>query len=280
MGKSLYINAYVPILYFLHSTFCCFGQDTIKLEPSIIYPADIFFSRAFASSVQHAREDIVFSDTHKRIEYCYYIGAKRNCSGQTYMLEGDSILKIDDQTWFYRKLPTQNYEVYRYFRGTFESGTVTSLIPFTPTGIFTTYTKDKSIVLWTVNYDKWKRQNSLTDFDYIFQQTEIPHKVYEAKQVDTPPVFADGTPLDTFELSLDATCMRYNEPYITFYAIRFIVTATGQIINIEQSHGMTDVSISCYMADVIRQVLFLGPVKPATRNGKNVAVKWIVRTKI
>ncbi len=70
------------------SVAACFGQDTLKVEPSRFYSSvhEPFQGKDFAFSVQRSREDIVFSDSHQRIEYCYYYDTRGICFGTTVFL--------------------------------------------------------------------------------------------------------------------------------------------------------------------------------------------------
>ena len=93
----------------------------------------------------------MFSETKRTIEYCYYLDKERICHGKAYEIIGDSILRINDESWNYRR-EGDNYFLSRVFRGTYEFGFASKLIPLTTIGTFITTTPGKTDTLWTTDY--------------------------------------------------------------------------------------------------------------------------------
>ena len=93
------------ILTFLLISLKSRAQDTIRIEPSIRFTSAEYPNRSkgFAINAKYAREDIVYSTTKKKIEYCYYYDSLRICHGDTYEIISDSILKTDNRTWIFKK---------------------------------------------------------------------------------------------------------------------------------------------------------------------------------
>jgi hypothetical protein len=252
----------------------CPAQDTIRVERSHHYTRKEDPNRGmlFAAKVRYAREDIVFSETHKRIEYCYYYDQQRICYGTNYWLSSDSTIDIDDIRWHFVR-QGRRYFVSRYFDGTYESGYVRSLIPFETIGLFTTTTADRAITLWTTDYRTDRASNPYDKPRWIFHKTKIQGKLYEPANIDEAPTLLNGEALKPISLQRRDGC--YNEPFYQVRELKFVVTETGRIINIEQSIGNIDLDFCpYYVMDLMRALIQYGPLKPAKLKGQNVAVLW------
>jgi Fe-S-cluster containining protein len=258
------------IFTFLNSSVICWGQDTIRIEPGIYYTSDIEPNRGkdFASRARFAREDIVFSNTRKEIDYCYYYDNKRYCIGQDFELINDSTLSIDGVRWTY-KLQGKQFLVYRYEDNFFESGYTKSLIPFEPTGPFTTTTADKIDTLWTTDYSTDKPSKPYDHPTYNFYKAKIKGKVYKPGEVDQPCTFLNGDTLARIYLQRKDGC--YGEPLYVVRTMKFIVTQEGHILNIEQDKGNMDLNFCPYYAmELMKYIKRWGLLKPAKRKGQNV----------
>jgi hypothetical protein len=274
------IKYVLRILVFLLSVSTCFGQDTIRVEASTRYTSGKEPNRGkeFASRVKYAREDIVYSDTHKRIDYCYYYNDERHCYGTNYLLESDTTVVIDEETWHYRK-QGDKYFVERYINGTYECGFAKSLIPFETIGLFTTTTRDKIDTLWTTDYSADKPARPYDNPLWTFHKTRIKGKVYTKETIDEPPTLLTGETPGTIYLSRKDCCI--GEPYYYVSELKFVVNNEGRIVNIEQSVGNIDLA-SCpyYIMDLMRHLLQLGPLKAAKLNGQNVNVQWTLKVEM
>ena len=271
---------FIAIFFYAGTT--CFGQDTIRIEPSQHYTRQKSPDRGklFAARVKFAREDIVFSATHRRIEYCYYDDNKRTCHGTAYELTSDSTLAIDGTIWHYKKRSDQ-YFVDRYFNGTYESGFAKSLIPLEATGLFTTTTADKIDTLWTTDYSTDNPARLYDHPSWAFHQTKVNGKIYASNEVDEPPVLLNGDSMTTISLTLNRSNGCYSEPYNFVKALKFVVTQEGRIVNIEQSIGYINLN-NCpyYVMDLMQQLLQSGPLRPAKINGQNVSVQWSLKVEM
>ncbi len=245
------------------------GQDTVKVEPSIFYTSEKEPQRGkdFASRVKYAREDIIYSDKHRRIEYCYYYDNDRHCYGNTYNITSDSTIQVDENTWKYT-LVGSNYFMEQYFEGTYISGYANSLIPLTFVGTRTTATSDKIDTLWSVNFDNSRSRRGIE-----LHKTNFYEKVFNSYEVDTPPSLLNGDSLAIIHLERTDVCI--SSPRYFVNEIQFVVTKSGRIVNIEQSIGNIDIK-HCpeYVLDLMRYLVRLGPLRPATVKGKNVDVLW------
>jgi hypothetical protein len=268
------------IITFFLSVASCFGQDTIRVETSTYYTSDKEPKRGkhFASRVKYAREDIVFSDTHKRIDYCYYYDNKRQCYGTTYQITSDTTLDIDGAVWHYKN-QGDKYFLERYFNGTYECGSAKLLIPLETVGLFTTTTADKIDILWTTDYAADKPSQPYDKPLWTFHKTKIKGKIYAKDKIDEQPTFMNGDTLKTIFLNRKDGCI--SEPYYYVSALKFVITKEGRIVNIEQSIGNIDLDYCpSYVMDLIRYLLQSGQIKPAKVKGQNVNVQWTLKVEM
>lgn len=272
----------VSILFFLvfaiHSS--CFSQDTIRVEPSIYYSSsdEPTLGKEFHFRVRYAREDIVYSSFHKRIEYCYYYDKERKCFGTTYQLINDTSLSIDGIVWKCIKAGDK-YFLERFFNGTYESGYATSLIPLKTTGLFFTTTADKVDTLWSTDYSADSPSNRFDNPRWVFYKTSINGKVFKQTEVDILPKTENGESLKPIFLGRKDAC--YNEPLVYVSELKFIITKEGRIVNIQQSKGNVDLE-NCpyYMMDLIRYLVQLGKIHPAQKNGVNVNAWYTLKVEM
>lgn len=255
----------------------CYGQDTIRVEASVLYTSDKEPNRgkSFASRAKYAREDIIFSKTHQRIDYCYYYDKERHCYGTDYKLTSDTTIDIDGEIWNYAN-QGDKYFMERYFSGTYEYGFAKSLIPLETIGLFTTTTADKIDTLWTTDYTADKPSRPYDNPLWAFHKTKVTGKIYPKDKVDEQPTLLNGDSLRTIYLSRKDGC--FSEPYYIVREMKFVVTAAGRIVNIEQSAGNIDMA-SCpgYVMDLMRYIIRLGKIKPAKVNGQSVHVLWTLK---
>jgi hypothetical protein len=268
------IRLTVFILYIFPTVINCVCQDTIKFEPSVYYTkiTEPYRGKDFASRVKYAREDIVFSEKHKRIEYCYYYDDERHCHGTDYILKSDSTLDIDGETWNFKKQGGK-YFVESYHNSTYTNGFTNSLIPFEAFGIFTIMTADKIDTLWTRNYS-----TNIPSYEGIwtFYKTEIKDKIYTQGQIDESPTLLNGDTLKTIYLKRMSVCI--SEPGYYVKELKFIITKEGRVVNIEPSIAFIDLDrCPYYFMELITYLAQLGPFNSAKLNGKNINVEWTLK---
>lgn len=220
------------IVFFLTATIYSFGQDTIKIEPSILYSSKEFPDRSkdFAFKAEFAREDIVFSETKKRIEYCYYYDGERNCFGESYEIINDSIIQIKSQftdsiseIWKYKIMEYNNFMVQRRYDVFIETGIVNSLIPFSRIGKFITQVKEGSDTLWVTDYTNYNFQGPYRRKPmYYFPKAKIVGKIYQDTEVDKLPTTPSGDSI--FKIMLERKDYCTGEPMTAIRTISFIVT--------------------------------------------------------
>jgi hypothetical protein len=256
-----------------------YGQDTIKVEKSYYYKTSDLpprNSRMFHGSMKYGREDIIYSDSASRIEFCYYFNNERNCFGTTYKLIGDSVLSIDSTKWFYKKIASR-YFLSRYLDGVYESGWAIKLIPLITDGLFVTTTSDRIDTLWTTAYQSGERNNPYSCPHRKINRLVFSDKIYRADRVDEVPTFMNGDKIDTIRLKKDDLLV-FSEPYMYIRTIKFIVTKEGRIVNVEQDFGsFTENDCHDYLYSLMKNIVCRSPLRAAKRKGKNVNVLWIVK---
>lgn len=256
------------------------GQDTIKVEPSHSYSSKKYPVRGklFASNVKYGREDIIFSPTKTKVEYCYYYDNKRMSSGGTYYEKlGDMAIRVT-YDWADSAFDVWNYErqenglfSIEIHRGDFlETGYATSIVPLQKTTIYTTYLKNGD-TLWTMDFT-----NSRPTFYGgrgipYFTKTKVEGHIYQDFEVDTLPKMLNGDSLPTMSIAEDANigfygC--YGEPLKGIRNITFVVTKEGDIKNVEQFEGnLEPYCDGKYIMKLMEKTLALGRLKPGIKNG-------------
>jgi hypothetical protein len=251
------------------------AQDTIKVEPGFHYSKKEYpyHNKQFVSMVKRAREDIVYGENHKRIEYCYYHGKERICYGTTYKVVGDS-LYVDSSAWHYQKINGDQYFVKYSDHDITTTGFAKSLIPLEKTGIYYTISNRTSDTLWQADYSNYDPSNMYDKANYCFYDTKIEGKVYEYNEVDEIPSFLNKDSINTISLRRTDYCIC--EPYYFISSMVFIITDKGEIKNVRQAWGNLSIDCPGYIMDLLVEITGKSPVKPALVNGKPVNVRWFV----
>ncbi len=261
----------------LQIIFCTLSlaQDTIKMEPSIVYAKAEAPLMTKGARTKLAREDIIYSKQHRRVEYCYYVEEQRKCWGTDYHILEDSVLVIgENERWNFRRLANGHYFVDRTKDQLYEFGEVQPLMPFIPqTPIFTTALDTKD-TLWTSTYHQKKKSLGNWYWTTHFYETHITDQIYDYHQVDHPPTQLNGEPLKNILISSVVPCP--SEPMKDISTVALIITKEGKIKNIEQAIGLLSTDCPYTMQEIIAQVLTWGRVEPARRKGKKVTVRWFI----
>lgn len=257
----------------------CNAQDTLRVEKSIYYTKENIPMRVKenSSTIKYAREDIVFSPTRRRVEYCYYFENERRCFGNTYELINDSILYIDGQTWIYIK-SGDRYFVKREKDIFIEYGFVSTLIPFETSGHFTTITIDKHDTLWYTNYPIDIPSIRDEQLSIKFHKSNIEDVVYQSNEIEKYPCFMNGDSIKSIHISQSFGCI--SEPYYHIKEAKFIITKNGRIVNVDQSIGNYDTDCPNYLINLITEILKLGQLEPAKIGNENVNVLWKLKVEV
>jgi hypothetical protein len=284
-----------PVLFFAFAFYTgagIFAQDTIRIEPPHHYSSAEYPHRGmqFASMVKYAREDIIISPTHKRIEYCFYYDKDRSCYSSDYQLTSDSTLHIytgnekwENENWVYKKQNDSSYQVYRRENDIYETGIVKQLIPFERVGHFITMNKNRTDTLWVADYKNTRVQSMFISPVFSLTETKISEKVFEMNEVTVLPKLLNGNPIQlTGNIGAIYPGYCYNEPLRRVRTISFIVTKNGDIKNIRNMWGKrihVDLSCPYYFLKYMVKVSALGKLVPAVKNGKKVNCRYSINIK-
>jgi hypothetical protein len=249
------------------------AQDTIRLEPRVQYYAaiDSVRDRMFAAHARYAKEEIIFSDRHKKIQYCYYYDQERVCYGNEYKIISDSILQTNEEQWIYKR-EGELYKVWRIKKGYYESGYAKSLMPLETIGLFTTTSLNFKDTLWHTDHTKEKPNRPYSHPAYFFHRHKIAGKIYDVREMDSlPPILKAQMPL---ELKIDPDNFCINDAMSRHHRISFILTANGRMVNFEQRKDDPEVQFCPYeVLDILRQLYSTFLVKPVLLDGKPVNVR-------
>ncbi|MBI1306681.1 MAG: hypothetical protein GC181_08715 [Bacteroidetes bacterium] len=259
------------------------SQDTIKTEPSIHYSSAKHPVRGkqFVSGLKYAREDIVFSETKRRVEYCYYYDNERNCHGSDYEFLNDSILLIDNQKWIYYSIDSISWEVKttindnKTFRKT---GKVLSLVPLTPIDKLYIISSSNPDTMWIENYLSKNHRKHLGSSGGVmvsYPKVQFNSKIYPDTEVDQPPVMPGSDSLPVLRMKRNDYCV--SEPVRAIRNLTFVVDTSGYIFNIEMFEGNLDTT-SCpyYFQDLMLLLKSFEPFTPGVKNGEKVPTRCYV----
>jgi hypothetical protein len=270
------IKHIILVIIMLIVSLAIYCQDTILVERSSKYSSKIVKIRdkGFASRVKYAREDIVFNDNHKRVEYCYYYDDERHCFGTTYKIINDSILYEDEKKWVFKNISDDSYfiaSVDSY--QTTEFGYAKSLIPLEKTGLFYTTSNITNDTLWIADYSIDKRSYPFSSPDYCFYQSSISDKIYEYYELDEMPTFENGDSLNNIFVERTDICR--SEPLYWIKTVSFIITKDGEVKNIMQVYGNFNLYCPFYLMKLTQEIVKLN-IKPAKIDGNPVTSRWFI----
>ncbi|MFT4522224.1 MAG: hypothetical protein ACI8ZN_001164 [Bacteroidia bacterium] len=255
------------------------AQDTVKLEPSKYYLSSMWpvHDINFVFQLDRARELITFSETHKKVEYCYYYDQKRICFGEVYRLLDDSTMSIQRQgqnvvKWRFNKQKDGGYSIKHYGKNFIERGSASSLIPLVKKDTFQTTSLYARTVLW---YEVFlpKQDPSNRKSYFIFPATKISGRILNTEQIDQNPNFRNGLSFNAMRM-VD-TVYYYNEPMYTVRNMVCIITKEGQIVNLRMGGGNYDHDHP-YILELMKRMADYPSITPAMRGGKPVNVLWII----
>lgn len=257
------------------------AQDTLKVEPSIYYSsAEHADTRSFYGYVQYAREDIVYTDSLRSIQYCYYMDSVRHCMESVYQLKDDDVLLVsnyrDTIAWNYKRRSDSLYEISAFIDGFYQYGLARSLHPLLFFNKQVTTTSDKIDTLWSIEY-VYSPHDPEGYATYALHKKNIEGKVYTNKQCSLQPRLQNGAVFT--ELTWILGELGYNDPYYFVRRTVFIVTAEGRIANVSEM-GNLEWSSAAVCIDFLKQVYRYSPLLPATRKSKPVNVQWEVSVKM
>lgn len=211
--------------------------------------------------VNYSRELIKLTENHYKIENCYYYDNIRftNYYSTNYTLINDSLIKINEEMWFYEKINDNSFKVTKSEDNSIEKGTVSSLIPFTKNGDFVTYNlKGKKLFtekFGTKKYTLETVKHELDDTVYYGGVDKIA--IFPKKYGDLERYIHD-------QLKFPGIA-RESAIQGTVY-IRFVVTSNGEVVNVEILRGVDPF----YDKEALRSVSVLPDFEPGQLKGKNV----------
>ncbi|MFK7973011.1 MAG: hypothetical protein AB8F95_21755 [Bacteroidia bacterium] len=248
------------------------GQDTMKVEPSIHYSSveHPHQGKRFVSMLRYAREDIVFSDGSKQVDYCYYYDQKRHCHGSHYQLIGDSLLLINGKkAWNVAWLPLGGFWIWRDSIWYTEAGYAEGLIPFDPKGTITATEIETGAELWVADYRDYGPRNWLSSPHFYISSTLFSAKMYEEGEIDSLPRLENGEPLDT-SFTWYQQYFRFGAPINGVWYVDFVIGTDSLIYNIVPFPPLDP---SENQVDFIKRFKAMEPLIPAKRKGESVPVR-------
>ncbi|MFZ1632562.1 MAG: hypothetical protein WAT43_01715 [Chitinophagales bacterium] len=270
------------ILIFLHLAVA--AQDTVMVSKAPTYSLLQFpnYDKHFASIVKYGRTDIRYNPNHVKIEYTYFHDTLKFQKTYEYFIQGDSLLIInqgDSTYWKFRSLKDGNFAVKTSTAKYITTGKVSTLIPFQYTGLFYHQYKATGDTLYTTTYPEILYEKNYYYYTNNYYYTYCNEKIYSADQVTTLAQSGiNGTLPDT--LILERTGGYLSEPITYVRNIQFIVTSEGKIINVQQYFGNENFKIYPYYILELNEILIsISPLIPATKNGKPVAMQYILPVK-
>jgi len=256
------------------------AQDTIVVRESIHFKEnqhDKYFFKGFSGD--YGREDIIFSDTHHRVEYCYYEDEVRTCFGHDYYLLDDSTLMVNDSTsvWHFSKVGANNYYLTQTTDSVVKSGYAESLMPLVFSSDVFVVSPANGDTLWVekYSYPKSYRPDGYLKIEPYF--SELDGRFYEYYEVDTPPLLSNGDSIPAIDIEyLRGYC--FGEPLVFINLITCIINTSGHVSGVELAFG--NIEFSCHpetYAEIVTKLNNLGPFVPAVKNNQPVAVRWFVK---
>lgn len=282
--RTLMLHKYLIIAILLLFSGAINAQDTIKIGPSYTY-TEAEYSSLYGKGFhgEYGREDIIYSDNHKRIEYCYYYNNERICKGHDYFIT-DSTFAIEENynsseysdllLYKYQKLDTGKYLIRRDTPQFYETAIATEIFPLIIEGQKSTISKINADTLWTTDY-VYNKYNYSHPFPYekinIYKNT-VKGKVFDYNQIEYGPTYTNGLKLDTLHSLNHNVCISQ----LSGLTIMLVCTITTEG-KIKVSDIITD-NMGC-LGTAQHLVLRLNNFKElnsATVNGEAVNARWFI----
>lgn len=263
------------------------NADTVYVTKKIEFSSKRhkdFFAKGYHG--EYGREDIIFNERHKKIAYCFYEDGKRNCRSREYKILNDSTLWIDNFdswnndggaiTWRYKKVAGDSFYIYRHDSTFYESGYASSLIPLIILGELTTTLANRKDTLWHLSYPLKRHTYHRQHFVVTFHRTNINGKLFEYNQIDSAPTYKTGDSLRSIEIEGIAGCLC--EPFCEAksHTVSCTITSEGHICNTKIAFGCLEYYCPYTFMEIICELQNWGELKPATKNGQNVNVRWFI----
>lgn len=258
------------------------AQDTLLIKPSVRITSENkknYFSKGFHG--EYGREDIVFTKTHKKIDYCYYLDGVRNCISDDYFILNDSTLMVNDSAniWNYKLLSNNNYLLHKTDGSVFTSGIASSLIPLLFDGKLYSINVLTNDTLFSTSFFYPRHFNPKGVASIKPYTSYIKGKLYEYNEIDKAPSLLNGDSIPWIKLKdFDDIC--YHEPYLKeLTLITIIVSIDGSIKLVDQAIGNYNMEYcdSKTYIDILNYLNSLGKLKPALYQGKPVNVRWFIK---
>lgn len=281
------MNRLILSTFFFLFTFTIFCQDTIYVTPQVSFSAKKgakYFGKGYHG--EYGREDIILSDSNKIVAYCYYMDEERNCLSWEYKILNDSILWVNyfhkfkekDTSgiiWKYKKEEDGRYFIHNQDSSVYRYGYATSLIPLEFDGKLTVTLPDKKTVVWH-EYRSYKPLKYRFLYIAYLHFSPIKGKLYEYDKIDSPPLMPNGDTLSSVYIDYRRTCACEPMSGTDRHIVSFIVDKEGYISNIENAIGELKMYCPYSYQEVILRIHKKGKLKPATKNGKPVNVRWFI----
>lgn len=242
------------------------------VDEKVVYaPSDFDRLGTKGKPFQFGTEIIVFSPTHQLVQHCHYVGEERRCPHEEeYRIGPESTLAIRKgnqvEEWHYQRQADSSYRVCREFDGTLECGQTERLIPLEAEKWTTTSSSGKD-TLWTTEFVGGHHK-------LVFYKTPIDEKIHEYNEIDDPPRMRNGEALEPIVMEDVLACL--SSPLMDIGTVAVVVTAEGEIVNVEQALGSIPENCPYTLQTIIRALQKWGRVVPARKNDRAVAVRWFV----
>jgi TonB family protein len=255
-----------------------FSQDTIYLEDKQIYSTgngdDYRFTERHTKKfpdVFYSYELIKFSEDSFKIESCYYYNSKRYTDDRTsiiptfYRIINDSTMRIDGMIWYIKSVGNNHYFVTTWMKEMKVTGYLRSIIPFIKDGEFVNYNQKNEPI-----YSEFYENNRF--IKYTTPQVELKDSVYFVadKMPKLPGEYGDLIAYVQSHINYPETIIESAIEGTVF--IKFVVTSSGEIVNIEIVRGADPF----YDLESIRVVMSLPKFEPGEIKGKRVNVSMII----
>lgn len=258
------------------------AQDTVIVSPAPTYNTVDYpiYNKSLASIAEYGRTDIIYSPQHTKIVYSYHYNNNVYNKTMDYQIRNDSTIQIisdqDTTVWNYHLTYDGKYHVQRIRNNYLISGQTGSLIPLLYEGQFLNIYLKTGDTIYTTNYNQFKYEANFIRINHDYYTSSVAEQIYSLDDVDTPPLLHTKVPLpDTLKRYRSEGYM--SEPYTRVHSIEFIVTSEGKIKNVRQLDGNEAFSIyPDYMLELTEYLFALAPLHPAIKNGKPVAVRYVM----